>query len=155
MSSYRDSLAASFTEADFQTAKELVSRICLALHYSRVREALAVERAQLEAILTAAPVGIIVANTSGRIVRANSESEHILGHGAYYSASASDYEEYIAFHPDGRQVRGMEYLLSRALSENRTIRVEHYLYHRGVGSRRLALTAGTQELSSVFPISTR
>ena len=147
VSFYRDSLAASFTEADFQTAKELVSRICLALHYSRVRESLAVERAQLEAILTAAPVGIIVANTSGRIVRANSESEHILGHGAHYSASASDYEEYVAFHPDGRQVRGEEYPLARALGENRTIRDEHYLYQRGDGSRRWVSFSATPVLS--------
>ena len=139
----RNLLSGPFTDADLQTAKELVSRVCLALHYARVREALAAERAQLEAVLKAVPVGIIVADASGRIVRANEESEHILGHATRYSRSASDYGEYVAFHADGRQVKGEEYPLARALRENRAIRNEHLLYQQGDGTRKWVSLSAT------------
>ena len=132
----RNLLAAPFSQEDFTTATELVSRVSFALHYSRVRDALAIERAQLEAVLKAVPVGLIMADQSGRIVRANDESERILGHTIH-----SHEPELIggvdrSLRSDGRQVGGEEFIISRAIEENRTVRDERHLYELGDGSRR-------------------
>ncbi len=129
----RTSLANPFEQTDLLAAEELVKRLAFALHYTRIREELVTQQAQLNAVFEAVPVGLILANASGQIVRSNGESEKVLGHTTHYSESTVDYAEYSASHPDGRPVLGDEYPLARALKEQRPVLDEHYLYQRGDG----------------------
>ncbi len=132
---FRNTLAAPFTEADLATAEDLTQRVAFALHYSRIREELRLERAQLEAVVNNVPIGIIVANQSGKLVRVNEETDRIFRHSARLSQTVADYGEYVGWHPDGRQVLGEEYPMAQAMSQNRPIRDQRYLYQRGDGTK--------------------
>lgn len=131
----RHRLLEPYDELDVIAAEELGTRVGLALCYAKVRDELRVERARLDAMLAAVPVGIMLAETSGKIVMANEEVERIFRHEIRYSKDTESHAEYVSFHADGRQVKGEEYPLPRAMAEDRVIRDEHFLYERGDGSR--------------------
>lgn len=124
-----------FNELDIAAAEELGKRMGLALSYAAVQEELRMQRARTDAVMAAVPVGIIMAETSGRIVVANTEVEAIFRHKIHYSGSVEEYAEYVAYHPDGRPVESREYPLPRAMAEDRVIRDERYLYQRGDGTK--------------------
>ncbi len=72
---------------------------------------------RLHAILDAVPVGILIAEApNGRIVEGNHVIEAILRHPVLYSENTADYDQWKAFHEDGRPVAGEEYPLARALA---------------------------------------
>ena len=101
----------------------------------RTNEELAAERARLSAVIEHAPVGIVIADApSGRIVMGNRRTEEIFRHPVIPSADVSGYREWVAFHPDGRQVEGHEYPLGRVLSTGRSAGPDDYLYRRGDGT---------------------
>ena len=125
----------SFDQLDTAAAEERGKRIGLALSYASLREELRMQRARVEAVMAAAPVGLILAETSGRIVAANDEVENIFRHKSNYSETVDQYSAYVAFHADGRQVTGDEFPLPRAMAEGRVIRDERYLYQRGDGTK--------------------
>lgn len=131
----RHRLALQYDEQDVAAAEELGKRIGLALHYATVRDDLRMERARVDAILATVPVGIIMAETSGKIVLANEEVNQIFRHQTHYSQDVASHAEYVAYHPDGRRVQGEEYPLSRAMQEDRVIRDERYLYAKGDGTQ--------------------
>lgn len=75
---------------------------------SRAREALAraeAERGFFDAMLEAAPVGIIVANASGQLVRMNPANERLWGH-APVSMSVDEYREWKGWWADGSERHG-------------------------------------------------
>lgn len=97
--------------------------------------ALAAERARLKAIFETVPVGIVIAAApDGRIVEGNPQVERIFRHPVLPSPDITSYKAWVAFHPDGRQVEGHEYPLSRAITHGETSTSE-YLYQRGDGTR--------------------
>jgi PAS domain S-box-containing protein len=97
-------------------------------------EALRRERARLAAVIEHAPVGILIAGTSGRIQMGNPRAEEIFRHPVLPSASVEAYAEWVAFHPDGRRVRGEEYPMARALATGERAGPDEYLYRRGDGT---------------------
>lgn len=131
----RNLLATPFNDADLVAAQELTKRVGLAFHYARMREELGVQRARVDAILTAIPVGLLVAEPSGKILEGNEELDRIFRHKLRYSEDTEAHAEYIAFHPDGRQVQGNEYPLPRAMAQDKVFRNERYLYQRGDGTK--------------------
>ena len=131
----RHKLLNPYNPLDIAAAEELGKRVGLALSYSTLREELRMQRARVDAVMAAAPVGLIMAETSGQIVAANAEVETIFRHKRHYSETVESYDEYVASHPDGRQVAGDEFPLPRAIAENRVIRDERYLYQRGDGTK--------------------
>ena len=131
----RDAMREPFSLAHVGVAEEMGQRIGLALQYVRTREALQLERARLEAIVEAAPVGIMVARTDGRIVLANKEVERVFRHPALFRENTEAHVENMALHADGSQVRGEELPLSRAMAEDQVFRDERYQIVRGDGSR--------------------
>lgn len=135
MTFVRDLRQEPFSQADVSVAEEMAQRIGLAMQYARTREALRLERARLEATVEAAPVGIMVAETDGRIVLANREVERVFRRPVLYSENTAAHTEYMAFHPDGRQVRGEEFPLPRAMAEDQVLRDERFQFLRGDGSR--------------------
>ena len=97
-------------------------------------EALAAERARLSAIIETVPVGLLIAAADGRIVFGNAQVERMFRHPVLMSRTDKDYGEWVAFHPDGRQVQATEHPLSRVLhGEDRAELTCHY--RRGDGTR--------------------
>ena len=102
----------------------------------RERSRAETERGRLAAIIAHAPVGIVIAEApSGRIVRGNAMVERILRHPVLHSPDTGAYDEWVAFHPDGRRVEAREYPLARALAERRPVGPLEFLYQKGDGSR--------------------
>lgn len=97
-------------------------------------DALAAERAQLAAVIETAPVGIIFADATGRIVSGNRWLEAILRHPIRFSFSDAHYGEWVSYHPDGRLVRPEEYPLSLVLHGASQAELTCQ-YERGDGSR--------------------
>ncbi len=89
---------------------------------------------RLRMVLDTLPVGILLAAApEGRIVFGNQMMETLLGHPIHYSKDMGSYDEWIAFHEDGRQVEAHEYPLARVLRGERSPVME-CRYRRGDGS---------------------
>ncbi|TMM48333.1 HWE histidine kinase domain-containing protein [Qipengyuania marisflavi] len=89
----------------------------------------------LEAMTEAVPVGIVFADTTGRIVHGNSRAEEMVRHPVYFSDDVDSYGEWISFHPDGRQVQSHEYPLSRVIRDGESSASLDVHYQRGDGTR--------------------
>lgn len=90
---------------------------------------------RLEAMMETVPIGVVMADVSGKIIHGNSQVENMLRHPVIYSADVDSYGEWIAFHDDGKKVESHEFPLSRVLrdgEERSEIDVE---YQRGDGTR--------------------
>ncbi|HSK39460.1 MAG TPA: PAS domain-containing protein, partial [Arenibaculum sp.] len=75
--------------------------------------ALGVERARLQAVLDAVPVGIVIAEApSGRIGRGHPQAERIDRHPVRRSRDVGAYTDWPVFRPDGRPLAAGEHPLS-------------------------------------------
>ncbi|WP_379922722.1 HWE histidine kinase domain-containing protein [Erythrobacter sp. R86502] len=107
---------------------------------SEARARAALERAQarirhLEAVLETVPVGVIMADEKGQIFHGNSLAEEMVRHPVLPSPNVDSYDEWIAFHENGTQVKSREYPLSRVLSEDIDGCELDVHYQRGDGKR--------------------
>lgn len=95
------------------------------------RVALAASEAQLQAILAAAPVGIVAAEApSGRLLSSNQRTDEIFRHPVYAADDVSGYRAFISRHPDGRLVKPEEYPMARVIAGEERSELE-VLYQRG------------------------
>ena len=102
----------------------------------RANEETARERAQLQAIVDHAPVGIVIAEApSGRIVMGNRRVEEILRHPVLPSATVEEYGDWGAYHADGRPLEAHEYPLARVIATGEPAGPDEYQYLRGDGTR--------------------
>lgn len=90
--------------------------------------------ALLEAMLETVPVGVVLADESGRIIHGNSWVERNLRHPVLHSADTESYGEWVSFHADGRQVESHEYPLSRVIKDGEEHSELDVHYRRGDGS---------------------
>ena len=73
--------------------------------------------ARLRAVVDAAPVGLVFADATGRIVGGNAQVEKIIGKPIARSDGVGGYrDDYVAFHADGRRVEGEDYPLAKVVS---------------------------------------
>ncbi len=93
--------------------------------------------AQLSAVLDAMPVGIIIADADGRIVRDNAANRELWGVPPE-TASWRDYGEWVGYRPaTGERIRSGEWAMARALRNGDTVRGELVECRRfGSGERR-------------------
>lgn len=89
----------------------------------------------LEAMLETVPVGVVLADATGRIVHGNSWVEKNLKHPVLQSADTESYGEWVSFHADGRQVESHEYPLSRVIKDNEDHAELDVHYQRGDGTK--------------------
>ena len=88
----------------------------------QMEERLREERARLRAILDSLPVGVFIADSSGRIVETNPLVEKIWGGVVPVTNGVRDYESYVGYWADtGRKVRPEEWALTRAIVERERI----------------------------------
>ena len=114
--------------------EEVAARTWDAVERVRAEAETHASEARLRAVVEAAPVGLIFARApDGEIVGGNARAEEILRHPVLYSPTVEAYREWVAYHPDGRQVEGREYPLARALAGEERPEMEA-LYRRGDGT---------------------
>ena len=119
-------------------AGQLERWIGIAVDIDAIKQAdarVAAERALLEAVLRQLPLGVVLAEApSGRIVYGNRRAEEIFRHLVLPSPDVESYRDWIAYHPDGRQVQATEYPLARVLATGEATTGDEYLYQRGDGT---------------------
>ena len=104
---------------------------------------LAQSEARLQAIVEAAPIGLVFADApSGLITGGNAMAERICGHPILTSADIEHYDEWRGFHLDGRPVAPHEYPLARAIQGEERPKLE-VLYQRGDGRRAYICFVGS------------
>lgn len=93
--------------------------------------------AQLGAVLDALPIGIIIADADGRIVRDNAATRELWGV-APETASWEDYGDWVGYRPaTGERIRSGDWAMARALRNGDTVRGELIECRRfGSGERR-------------------
>lgn len=101
------------------------------------------ERNTISAMIDAFPVGILIADQHGRIVRANSRCEEIWGGSIALPASISEYRQFKGWDVEQhRQVEAEDWPLARALREGATTPAKVYEIERFDGRRALVLQSG-------------
>jgi PAS domain S-box-containing protein len=90
--------------------------------------------ARLRAVFEAVPVGLVFADAEANITGGNARVGEILAHPILPSRGVEEYDQWVSFHPDGRQVEGHEYPLARALAGEERPELEVH-YQRGDGRR--------------------
>ena len=95
---------------------------------------LKLERETTQAVLDNVPVGILLVDSSGRVILGNRSVEGILRYPVSEIAARVLDHQWVAFHPDGRRVEAEEYPLPRAIRSGQPIAPEDFLYQRGDGT---------------------
>ena len=95
---------------------------------------LKLERETTQAVLDNVPVGILLVDSSGRVILGNRSVEGILRYPVSEIAARVLDHRWVAFHPDGRRVEAEEYPLPRAMRSGQPIAPEDFLYQRGDGT---------------------
>ena len=89
----------------------------------------------LEAMLEIVPVGVVLADASGKITMGNSAVEELVGHPILHSDDVDSYTEWHAHHADGRPFESHEYPLSRVLRDGEDEAEVDVNYTRGDGRK--------------------
>jgi two-component system sensor kinase FixL len=98
-------------------------------------QVLAAREAQLRTTFETVPVGLLIADLpSGRIIGGNAYVEQLLRHPIVYSPDIDSYDDWVAFHADGRRVKGHEYPLARIVLEGEASPSIDVNYRRGDGT---------------------
>lgn len=98
-------------------------------------ELLRARNLQLETMLAAVPVGIVVTDDKGQILAGNPAVERMVRHPVFYSADADSYGEWVSYHRDGRRVESREYPLARIVLDGEERAELDVHYQRGDGTR--------------------
>lgn len=117
---------------------EDLSRLVAELQEHRTRSEL--ERERLRSVLEVLPVGVWIADASGRFLERNTAAREIWGETAPSSEGASTYErDYRAWWPDGRRVSNDEWALARALRDGEVSVAEELEIEARDGTRKSVL----------------
>ncbi|MCY1016667.1 PAS domain-containing protein [Pyxidicoccus sp. MSG2] len=87
----------------------------------QLRDRLATERGLLEAVLDQLPVGVVIAEPGGRLIRGNAAVESIWGHPFVASEGIPGYAAYQGYRPDGTPYRPEQWPLARSLLHGETV----------------------------------
>lgn len=94
--------------------------------------ALESERARLQTVVDNVPVGMMFAEApSGKVMMANRQVEEILRYPMMLAPDLQQYEQWMAFHADGRRLTAADYPLYRAVKNGEIVRGEEFLFRRG------------------------
>jgi PAS domain S-box-containing protein len=100
----------------------------------RVLTELRLERETTQVVLDNVPVGILLVDSTGKVILGNRSVERILRDPVSEIAARMRHDRWVAFHPDGRRVEAGEYPLPRAMRSGQPIAPEDLLYQRGDGT---------------------
>jgi PAS domain S-box-containing protein len=92
------------------------------------------ERETTQVVLDNVPVGILLADSNGKLILGNRSVERILRHPISEITAGKPHDRWVAFHPDGRRVEAEDYPLPRALRSGEATAPEDLLFQRGDGT---------------------
>lgn len=110
----------------------------------QLRDSLSAQRTLLDAVLEQLPVGVVIAEPEGRLVRGNAAAEAIWKHPFAESGSIAEYQVYEGFHPDGRPYQAEEWPLARTLLNGEVVLREPVLVQLADGARRQVEVSSTR-----------
>lgn len=114
-------LARSFNQMADALARDITER-------SRAEEALRTSEALLSAVLDALPVGVVIADASGRLIRANAAHAAIWGV-APETTSWEQYGAWVGYWPaTGERIQSHEWAMARALRDGEVVTGELVAY---------------------------
>ena len=108
---------------------------------ARLLAELAAQQALFETVYAQAPIGLTIADATGRMLRFNAEAERILGHPPVQATTVADLARYGAVHADGTRYGAEEYVTARAL-RGIVVRQELMRYRRANGDMVLLRVSG-------------
>ena len=125
-----------FSQDDVHFLQAVANLLGAALQRQRTLEDRDRERMVLEAVLEALPVGVIITDAEGQIVRTNEATRELWGDSPPM-ASWQEYTEFVAWWPDtGRRVTAEEWAMTRALLHGDVTRDELILNRKFGGDDR-------------------
>jgi PAS domain S-box-containing protein len=92
------------------------------------------ERETMLVVLDNVPVGILLADSTGKLILGNRSVERILRHPVTEITAHKPHDPWVAFHPDGRRVEAEECPLPRALRSGEPVAPQDLLVQRGDGA---------------------
>jgi PAS domain S-box-containing protein len=92
------------------------------------------ERETMQVVLDNVPVGILLADSTGKLILGNRSVERILRHPVTEITAHKPHDPWVAFHPDGRRVEAEECPLPRALRSGEPVAPQDLLVQRGDGA---------------------
>ncbi|MES2220734.1 MAG: PAS domain-containing sensor histidine kinase [Acidobacteriota bacterium] len=95
---------------------------------------LKLERENTQVVLDNVPVGILLADSSGRVILGNRSVERILRRPVSELAAREPHGRDAVFHPDGSHVEAEDYPLARAMLSGQPVPPQDLLYQRGDGT---------------------
>lgn len=120
----------------------------------RLRDRLAAERSLLETVLQQLPMGVVIAEPGGRLVRGNAAFQSVWGHPFVPSAGILEYGAYQGYHPDGRPYAPEEWPLARSLLHGETVvREPVTLIHPDGSHRQIELSSTLVRDAEARPVA--
>ncbi|WP_312510948.1 ATP-binding protein [Massilia sp.] len=108
-------------DIDLRLLQDVAERTWTALDALRAHQALRDSEARLSAVFDSLPVGVGVADPSGKLVLSNLEMRRYLPTGIMPSRDDSRFARWTSYHPDGSQVARHDYPGARALRGERVV----------------------------------
>jgi GAF domain-containing protein len=113
-----------WTADEVALVEETAERTWAAVERARGEQALAASEAHLRAVLDALPVGVVIADARGRLLRENAAHRALWGMQPQ-ATSWEQYGEWVGFRPDsGRRIAAHEWATARALRAGEIVRDE-------------------------------
>jgi PAS domain S-box-containing protein len=107
---------------------------------ARAHEAREMERARLRTILDMLPVGVFIADASGRLLESNTAARAIWGEQVPLAQTVADYSVYRGWRvPSGEEMRAEEWPLARAITRGEVCVAEEIEIEAQDGSRKVVL----------------
>lgn len=69
----------------------------------------------LNSLTQVVPVGVVFADTKGRITHGNKATERLVGHPVIHSPDVNSYGQWVSYHADGTRVQSHEYPLAKVI----------------------------------------
>ncbi|MDT0631088.1 PAS domain S-box protein [Rubrivirga litoralis] len=114
----------AWTDDEVALVREVADQTWDVVERARAQRALRASEAQLSAVLDALPVGVIIADADGQIVRDNAANREIWG-APPETPTWEAYDEWVGYWPDsGRRLTPDEWAMARALIGGETVRGE-------------------------------
>ncbi|MCU4742306.1 PAS domain S-box protein [Natronoglomus mannanivorans] len=109
----------------------------------RAERALETQRRQLETVFRVLPVGVVVAEADGTIVKANETAAEIWGGDVFDAANVADYDRYTAWWADtGDRVEPDEWTMAQVLRDEEVTEPNVYEIETVDGKRRVIMEHG-------------
>jgi PAS domain-containing protein len=133
--------AHDLSDRDRRVFAAIVRRIAWAIAYWRLRNEVEIERASLKSLVGHLPAGVLMADSTGKIILHNSQFEAIWRRPFRPTETVGTFSRWPGFHGDGRPLRPEDWPIVRASTRGELVVNEEIELLRGDGSRATTLVS--------------